>query len=77
MNTKPETSEIPELTTPPVFIVRMEDELIHTDEHPFCSDDPCPCHDDADLVREYITQPLDNSTMTNTEAFRLYWNQTL
>ena len=27
------------------LVVLMEDELVHTDEHPVCSDSTCPCHD--------------------------------
>ncbi len=27
------------------LVVLMEDEIIHTDEHPVCSDSTCPCHD--------------------------------
>ncbi len=28
-----------------IAIVLMEDELVHTDEHPLCDDLECPCHD--------------------------------
>lgn len=30
------------------FPVLMEDEPLHTDEHPFCDDPTCPCHDEED-----------------------------
>jgi hypothetical protein len=30
--------------------VPMEDELVHTDAHPLCSDATCPCHDDEILL---------------------------
>jgi len=26
------------------IIIPMEDELVHTEEHPFCDDPACPCH---------------------------------
>src|SRR5260370_33207177 len=35
------------------LIVLMEDEIIHTDDHPFCSIDPtCGCHEDPELIAE-------------------------
>lgn len=27
-----------------VFIVDMEDEPLHTNDHPVCNDPTCPCH---------------------------------
>jgi hypothetical protein len=60
-----------------VYIVWV-DEIIHTDETPFCSDvNGCPCHDDSNLVREYITRPLDLGMITNAEALRLYFGTQL
>lgn len=29
-----------------VLVIQMEDEIIHTDEHPFCGDEMCPCMDE-------------------------------
>ncbi len=29
-----------------VFIVMMEDAPVHTNEHPYCDDRLCPCHDE-------------------------------
>jgi hypothetical protein len=58
-----------------VFIVTMLDDLVHTDEHPLCSDPTCPCHDDSNVVREYVTKPLDNGLLTNCEAMRLFWGK--
>ena len=28
-----------------IAIVLMEGDLVHTDEHPYCDDLSCPCHD--------------------------------
>jgi hypothetical protein len=28
-----------------VFVVWMLDELLHTDEHPYCDDETCPCQE--------------------------------
>lgn len=60
-----------------MFVVLMEDEIAHDDAHPLCSDPTYLCHDDANLVREFITQPLDNGLMTNSEALRLFWGKQL
>ncbi|MBA2284221.1 MAG: hypothetical protein H0W02_01930 [Ktedonobacteraceae bacterium] len=27
-------------------VIPMEDPLVHSETHPFCSDPTCPCHDD-------------------------------
>lgn len=73
------TPDIPITNEQPVLIVWIEegDELVHTDEHPFCGDPDCPCHEDNDLVGEYITQPLNSGTLTDAEAVRVYWGQPL
>jgi hypothetical protein len=35
------------------FVIPMEDEIIHTADHPFCSTDPsCGCHRDPELLAE-------------------------
>ena len=35
----------------PIVIFIDEDDLIHTEEHPFCSTDPdCPCHEDQERI---------------------------
>ncbi len=31
-----------------VLVVWMEDEKLHTDEHPTCSDPTCPCNEDTE-----------------------------
>ncbi len=69
------TNQLPELTGAPVFIVLMEDELIHTDEHLFCGSPDCPCHDDSDLVREHLIDPLNEGLLTDRESIALYWNR--
>lgn len=68
------TNHIPELATPPVLIVWLEDPIIHDEQHPFCSDDSCPCHEDSDLMDEYIIKRLDSGLISNAEAVRLYWD---
>lgn len=47
--------------------------LVHTDDHPFCSDiEGCPCHDDKDAYNRYILSPLLAGLLTTDEALRLY-----
>ena len=55
-----------------LFVV-MEDEDVHTDARPFCNDDSCPCHEDRDLMDEYIHDPLNAGLLSNAEAIRRYW----
>jgi len=52
------------------------DELIHTDEHPFCSDVSCPCHDIQEgPYYQLICQPLLAGLLTAEEANRLYFGE--
>lgn len=63
------TTSLAELVAPlPVF-----DEPLHTDEHPFCSDEPCPCHTNDDLFQEYIEMPYQDGLITAYEAVRLFY----
>lgn len=56
--------------------IPMEDPIIHTDEHPFCSDCSCPCHDIQDgQYYELIAKPLLGGLMTPEEANRLYFGE--
>jgi hypothetical protein len=54
------------------LIVLMEDELIHTDAHPFCSDFTCPCHQDSDLFYTHITQPFIDGLLAYEEMYPLF-----
>jgi hypothetical protein len=56
-------------------VVPMEDESEHTASHPFCRNPDCDCHNDPELIRDYITFPLAAGLITWAEAFRLLWNQ--
>ena len=61
-----------------VPVVLCEDEPIHTDERPFCSDERCPCHDTAtndELFAEYIERPIHDGLLTVSEGLRLYWGE--
>lgn len=43
------------------------DELIHTDERPFCSDQTCPCHED-ELLTSQVAQQVQDGLFTPPEA---------
>jgi len=51
--------------------VIMVDELVHTDEKPFCSDPDCPCHTDIRLLKEQVFGPFFDGLLTSSEAHRL------
>ena len=69
---------LPRLYVPYEYAVEEEEdeagELLHTDEHPFCPDPDCGCHNDEN-VAEHIDPYLDNGTMSNAEAFRTYFGK--
>ena len=50
--------------------IPMEDDLVHTDHDPFCSDPTCPCHEDPDLLAE-VAQQVDVGLLNPAEATRL------
>jgi hypothetical protein len=52
-------------------IVIQCDELVHTNEHPFCDDPACGCHDDIDLIMEHLEHPFDEGLLTSPEYFRI------
>ena len=61
-----------------VPIIPCEDEPLHTEIRPFCSDERCPCHDTAindELFAEYIERPVMDGLLTASEALRLYWGE--
>src|SRR5260221_6673234 len=61
------------------LVIRYDerDEIIHTDEHPFCEDPFCGCHDDRDLIKEFCYQPWKDGVLTFRESVRLRRGQQL
>ena len=50
------------------LLVLMEDEMIHTDDHPFCSIDPtCGCHEDPELLAA-VHEAVEQGFITPAEA---------
>jgi len=58
----------------PITII-CEDPIIHTAEHPFCSDPLCPCHDDREAVCRAIIEPLDAGLITWDEGSRIFFDR--
>lgn len=62
---------LPTVVVEPIDIP-MEDDLVHTVDHPFCDDHRCPCHY-GELFEERIEQPVLAGLMTGWEANNLHW----
>jgi hypothetical protein len=59
-----------------VASIPMDDQPVHTlPEHPFCQDMTCPCHEDQELIQEYIAEHLQTGHLTEKEAEQLYRGQ--
>jgi len=46
-----------------------DDEIVHTEDRPFCMDLSCPCHDDIDLLEE-VAAEVENGLLTSWEFLR-------
>lgn len=60
----------------PPIAIPMEDPLVHTDEHPFCSDPQCPDKEDETLISE-LAQKVRDGLLTPEEADRTYRGEQL
>ncbi len=59
------------------LLVLMEDEIIHTDDHPFCGTDPtCPCHRDPALLAA-VDEAVEQGLITQEEATLMIEGKTL
>jgi len=54
----------------------MEDEIIHTVEHPFCSDPTCPDKEDPELLAQ-VAQLVEDGLLTEEEATNYVLGKTL
>ncbi len=60
------------------LIVLMEDEIIHTQERPFCFVDPaCPCHEEDQEAIEQVYQWVQDGLLTEQEATLFVAGKTL
>ena len=59
------------------LLVLMEDEIIHTDDHPFCNIDPtCGCHEDPELIAG-VNEAVEQGLITPEEATLIIQGKTL
>jgi hypothetical protein len=50
------------------LVIPLEDDPLHTGEHPFCFADPaCPCHEDQEAIAT-VNQAVQDGLMTPEEA---------
>jgi hypothetical protein len=58
-------------------VIPMEDDIIHTADHPFCSTDPtCGCHEDPELLAEVAAQ-VGQGLLTHEEATQVIAGKTV
>ena len=63
-----------------VALIASVDEKLHTDEHPFCSNPLCPCHETIDTSTgkldpyfvEHIEQPRLDGLYSRNEIERIF-----
>jgi hypothetical protein len=49
-------------------VIPVEDDPLHTEEHPFCSSDPtCPCHEDPERIAA-VAEAVARGELTPDEA---------
>jgi len=50
------------------IVIPVEDDPLHTEEHPFCSSDPtCPCHEDPERIAA-VAEAVARGELTPHEA---------
>ncbi|SRR6266496_3248869 len=59
------------------LVVIMEDDIIHSDETPFCSDSTCPCHFARRRKYELVASPWYDGLLTASESQRLFSGEQL
>jgi hypothetical protein len=50
------------------YIVFMDGPIIHTDDHPFCPDWSCPCHEDDHEAIARVAHWVEDGLLTPQEA---------
>ncbi len=51
------------------IVIPMEDPILHTQSHPFCSDPTCPCKEDPELLSD-VAHAVEQGLLTPDEATR-------
>ena len=49
--------------------IPLEDDLVHADHAPLCSDPTCPCHEESDTLDSFA-QHVQDGLLTPEEATR-------
>jgi hypothetical protein len=52
--------------------IPMEDELVHTQEHPFCDDPTCPCHTQEEEEMPKASRETDEDEPETRPPFLLF-----
>lgn len=52
------------------------DDLVHTDDHLFCSDPDCPCHEESAFT-EQVQSWISDGLITAKDADRIYRGMTV
>ena len=53
------------------IVIPMEDEIVH-DEHPYCNDETCPCHEDE---RQAILDELMHEWQVRSEGWYFKYDE--
>jgi hypothetical protein len=54
----------------------MDEQAVHTAEHPFCFDMTCYCHRDADAIQQ-TAQDVQAGLLSTQDADRFYHGKTV
>jgi hypothetical protein len=50
-----------------ILVIPSEDDLLHTQEHPFCGNETCPCREDQEALST-VNAAVLNGLLTPDEA---------
>jgi hypothetical protein len=50
-----------------ILVIPSEDDVLHTDEHPFCCNDTCPCREDQEALN-IVNVAVQSGLLTPDEA---------
>jgi hypothetical protein len=56
--------------------IAVEDDILHTQESPFCNHPTCPCHEDKELLSD-VSLAIDQGLLTPDEATRVVMGTTV
>jgi hypothetical protein len=59
-----------------ILVIPLEDDVLHTTEHPFCSNDTCPCREDQEALST-VNDAVLKGLLTPDEATALIQGRTV